>query len=112
MGDTHSESTPIFDKLLTPFTMGFKEVLVTAHNFVLSEIFSARILGAVIQCLGLPVGSCIAGLVAVVTFYDVQTHSLNLKHPYAIFSNILNIASCFYCKLFLYPTYLEFEDIY
>ena len=54
----------------------------------------------------------LAGLVAFVTFYDVQTHSLHLKHPCAIFSNILNIAPCFYCKLFLYPTYLEFEDIY
>ena len=54
---------------------------------------------------GLPVGSCIAGLVAVVTF------SLHLKHPCAIFSNILNIASCFYCKLFSYTAYLEFEDI-
>lgn len=78
--------------------------MVAAHNFGLSEIFSK---------LGLPVGSRVAGLVLVVTFCDVQKHSLCLKHPCAIFSNILNIAPLLLLQvdtkrsLFLYTTYLE-----
>ena len=77
---------------------------MAAHNFGLSEIFSK---------LGLPVGSRVAGLVLVVTFCDVQKHSLCLKHPCAIFSNILNIAPLLLLQvdtkrsLFLYTTYLE-----
>ena len=53
MGNPNTqESTPIFEKPLTPIAMGFKEVLVTAHKFELSETFSARILEDFIQSWG------------------------------------------------------------